>query len=90
VKEEGGHGGAAPIGGVMAQKVKVSEGLEIEGEILKMEVRPGDVVAVLCEERVRPEFAVYLRKRLRAAFPENQVVVIDGGIKLQILREQTE
>ena len=40
-----------------------------------------------CQERIRPEFAVYLRKRLRAAFPDNQVIVIDGGLELQVLGE---
>jgi hypothetical protein len=71
----------------MGQKVKVGEGLEIEAEVQRMEVRPGDVVVARCQERIRPEFGVYLRKRLRAAFPDNQVIVIDGGMELQVLGE---
>ena len=77
----------------MAQKVKadgessVGEGLEIEAEVQRMEVRPGDVVVARCQERIRPEFEVYLRKRLRAAFPDNQVIVVDGGMELQVLGE---
>ena len=77
----------------MGQKLKVDEalpageGLEIEAEVQRMELRPGDVVVARCQERIRPEFAVYLRKRLRAAFPDNEVIVIDGGIELQVLGE---
>ena len=71
----------------MAQKVKIDNGLEIEAEVQRIELRPGDVVVARCEERIRPEFAVYLRKRLRAAFPDNQVIVIDGGLELQVLGE---
>ena len=75
----------------MAQKVKVDkaspvgDGLEIEAEVQRMEVRPGDVVVARCQERIRPEFEVYLRKRMRAAFPDNQVIVVDGGMELQVL-----
>ena len=71
----------------MGQKIKIEEGLEIEAEVQRMEVRPGDVVVARCQERIRPEFEVYLRKRLRAAFPDNQVIVIDGGMELQVLGE---
>ena len=77
----------------MAQKVEVGkaspggEGLEIEAEVQRMALRPGDVVVARCQERIRPEFAVYLRKQLRAAFPDNQVIVIDGGMELQVLGE---
>ena len=77
----------------MAQKIRagevspVEDGLEIEAEVQRMELRPGDVVVARCQERIRPEFAVYLRKRLRAAFPDNEVIVIDGGLELQVLGE---
>lgn len=66
---------------------KKGEELAVVSEVQRLEVRPGDVVVVRCEKRIRPEFAVYLKKRIRAHFPDNEVIVIDGGIELQVLAD---
>lgn len=63
------------------------DGLEVVSEVQRMEIRPGDVVVVKCEVLIRPEFKVYLQKQIRAAFPDNKVIVIDGGIELQVLAD---
>ena len=86
----------------MAQKIKVGgdssvdealpggKGLEIEAEVQRMELREGDVIVVRCQERIRPEFAVYLQKMIRREFPEHQVIVVDGGIELQVLADPAD
>ena len=55
-----------------------------------MELKPGDVIVVRCERLIRAEFGVYLQKKLRRFFPDHEVIVIDGGIELQILSEPEE
>ena len=72
------------------KKAAVKDELAVVSEVQRMVVGPGDVVVVRCEERIRPEFEVFLRKKLRRQFPNNEVIVISGGIELQILTEDPE
>ena len=72
----------------MAKRAATAADLSgIVSEVKTMRIRPGDVIVIQSEARIRAEFALYLRKRIRAFFPDNEVIVVDGGIELQVLTD---
>lgn len=74
----------------MAVKAGEIDGLELINRIDVLALQPGDVLVLRSEELIRPEFKLYLEKQLRRRFPEHQVIVIDGGVELMVLREEPE
>lgn len=63
------------------------DGVELIAEVARLEVKPGDVIVLKSEGRIRPEFEVYLSKQMSRYFPNNRTIVISGGIELQVLSE---
>lgn len=61
------------------------EGAKLIGEVQRLELKPGDLVVLKCEDTIRPEFEVYLRKQAARLFPGHETIVIHGGIDLQVV-----
>lgn len=71
--------------------VSVDE-LDVTAELLKndpphvVKVEPGDVVVVSLQSQLRPDSRVHISELLERQFPSNRVLVLDGGVRLQIVR----
>jgi len=70
----------------MAKKAEqVIDGAELITEVMRLELRPGDVLVFRTETPIRPEWKVYLEKQLNQLFPDNKGLVIDGSFDLMVL-----
>ncbi len=61
-------------------------------EIAKLNVRPGDVLVLRCNEIISSEMALRLRERFEGHLPEGiKMIVIDKTLSLAVLtREEIE
>lgn len=64
----------------------MTEALKIIGDISRVRMHPGDVVIVKVADHLTRERALILRERVQKVFPGHEVVVLDGGMDLQVAR----
>lgn len=49
-------------------------------------LQPKDVIVAECEGPLRAETADYIRHYLSQIWPDNQIVVLEGGIRLKVMK----
>lgn len=55
------------------------------GDVQRLCLKPGDIVVLSLDERLRDDDREHMRAVLEQKFPGNTVLVLDGGIKLGIV-----
>lgn len=66
-------------------KANTIEGAELITEAIRLELKPGETLVFRTESPIRPEWRVYLEKQLKALFPNNTTLVVDGSFDLFVL-----
>jgi len=60
--------------------------LKMIGQIASVRLRPGDLVVVKVKEHLTREAAKKLEEYLREYFPAHRVLVLSGGIGIEVAR----
>jgi len=63
--------------------------LKLVGKIAAVRLRPGDVVIVKVKDHLSRDGAKSLEAYLKDYFPLNRILVLSGGISLQVAREES-
>jgi len=63
------------------------EGAHLIKEVMRLELKPGDLLVFRSEVPIAPNYRVYLEKQLRREFPNNSVVVLGGEFELMAMGE---
>ena len=76
-------------GSVLVEALQAAglEGASLIAEVQRAVLQPGDLIVFRCEDAIRPEFEVFLRKMGRRLFPGHEVIVLSGGVELQVVSE---
>lgn len=64
----------------------MTEALKIVGDISRVRMHPGDVVIIRVPDRLTVTQVNVLRERVATFFPGHEVLVLDGGLDLQVAR----
>ena len=57
-------------------------------EVMRLE--PGDVIVASVDGRVDQQTAGWIKERLQERFPEHDVLIFAGGVKISLTREVSD
>jgi hypothetical protein len=55
-----------------------------------LDLRPGDILVLTAEQNLSDEEADHLGARMQERFPDNKITLIEGGLKLAVVRPAGE
>lgn len=58
----------------------------MQERIQVVDLRPGDLIIVSTDMFLNKEQRVHLQEHLKKKFPENEVVIVEGGMNLTVAR----
>lgn len=59
-------------------------------ELKRVSLRPGDVVALMVEQRYSTDQEAWARGMLKDAFPNNDSLILSGGLRIGVIGRESE
>lgn len=58
--------------------------IEFSGTLQKLEVKPGDVFVLSCDQRLNSEISTQINQKWKTVFPDNKLIVLDKNATLEV------